>query len=189
MASKVWDDQAGMNVMNTCTYLTHTRIVWNVDFCNLFPAIDVEDMWDMCHAIAIIVFVHRWIIFSYNLCMSIIRSLLKFTGPHHRNDLERTYLDMLQFNINVDSSVYTKYYFDLRTIAEQVWGIVVYNSTSYAYALSTLMFKIWCNHWRQYHFYLFMRYHECIAGSCRHRHYFCLALIVFRTIRRSRSSR
>lgn len=34
------------------------------------------------------------------------------------NDLECTYLEMLQFNMNVDSSVYTKYYFDLRALAE-----------------------------------------------------------------------
>ena len=38
----------------------------------------------------------------------------------HRNDLEHTYLEMLQFNINVDSGIYTKYYFDLRTIAQEV---------------------------------------------------------------------
>eukprot|EP00047_Mylnosiga_fluctuans_P004453 m.234614 g.234614 ORF g.234614 m.234614 type:complete len:352 (-) comp12688_c0_seq1:149-1204(-) len=34
------------------------------------------------------------------------------------NDLECTYLEMLQFNMNVDSAVYTKYYFDLRELAE-----------------------------------------------------------------------
>ena len=44
--------------------------------------------------------------------------ILKDVNVENINELERQYLNLLQFNINVPSSVYAKYYFDLRTLAE-----------------------------------------------------------------------
>ncbi|WAR09520.1 CCYL1-like protein [Mya arenaria] len=43
--------------------------------------------------------------------------ILRDTAVEDMNELERFFLELLQFNINVPSGVYAKYYFDLRALA------------------------------------------------------------------------
>ncbi|CAB3987983.1 cyclin-Y isoform X2, partial [Paramuricea clavata] len=45
--------------------------------------------------------------------------ILKHITVEDMNELERSFLEFLQFNINVPSSVNAKYYFDLRSLAEE----------------------------------------------------------------------
>ncbi|XP_013885603.1 cyclin-Y-like protein 1 [Austrofundulus limnaeus] len=44
--------------------------------------------------------------------------ILKDITVEDMNEMEREFLELLQFNINVPASVYAKYYFDLRSLAE-----------------------------------------------------------------------
>ncbi|XP_061774151.1 cyclin-Y-like protein 1 isoform X2 [Nerophis ophidion] len=44
--------------------------------------------------------------------------ILKDISVEDMNEMERHFLELLQFNINVPASVYAKYYFDLRQLAD-----------------------------------------------------------------------
>ena len=50
--------------------------------------------------------------------MHVCCSVLSMFFSLFRNEMERQYLECLQFDINVSSSVYAKYYFELRYLAE-----------------------------------------------------------------------
>jgi len=45
--------------------------------------------------------------------------ILKDINVSEMNELEREYIQLLQFNVNVSSSIYAKYYFDLRQLAKE----------------------------------------------------------------------
>jgi len=45
--------------------------------------------------------------------------ILKDITVSEMNELEREYIQLLQFNVNVSSSIYAKYYFDLRQLAKE----------------------------------------------------------------------
>ena len=120
LASKVWDDQA----------------VWNVDFCSIIKNVSVEEMNEL----------ERLVCYQYLFfCLAFLFCTLKpfsWRHCHHRLlDIHllqcvllilmsilllllfcryfRIVLELIQFNINVPSSVYTKYFFDLRTLATE----------------------------------------------------------------------
>lgn len=57
-----------------------------------------------------------FVVSVFNLVLLIVFRLVFISS---RNDLERRFLELLQFNINVPQSVYAKYYFDLRHLSDQ----------------------------------------------------------------------
>lgn len=93
LASKVWDDQA----------------VWNVDYCQILKDITVEDM-------SVLLFVSSS--FRTDPTSTVRFEIYIFEISQYRNEMERHFLELLQFNINVPASVYAKYYFDLRSLAD-----------------------------------------------------------------------
>ncbi|MEQ2209910.1 Cyclin Y, partial [Xenoophorus captivus] len=94
LASKVWDDQA----------------VWNVDYCQILKDITVEDIEEARGCTWRTTALFPAIAFLMTVCE-------RGVSLPSRNEMERQFLELLQFNINVPASVYAKYYFDLRQLA------------------------------------------------------------------------
>ncbi|VDK38944.1 unnamed protein product [Taenia asiatica] len=71
------------------------QAVWNIDYCQILDELKVDDV----------------LIAITNFLFDSIGIVLRF-----RNELERQFLEIIQFNINIPSSIYTKYYFDVRDL-------------------------------------------------------------------------
>ncbi|KAJ3142639.1 Adenylate kinase 7 [Physocladia obscura] len=87
LASKVWDDHA----------------VWNADFCQIFPDIQVADLLDL-----------PFLLYTFQHFSIIVL----------RNELERWYMSAIKYNVSVKASVYARYYFELRDLLDveiRIW--------------------------------------------------------------------